>query len=464
VKCWISHVRHLEWFAADAETLIDAWTDGGVDGLVIGPAVFGAADLLAHSRGRETYRRADHARAAFDPDPRWYRELGVAVPAAPAGDDTDLRRSLRAALARARERGLEVWVFDPLAGADGPDLSDNAARIAGRAARPALIARMLDTIAAFPEATGFVVDGPAWGFEITELEVDMLRTRRRLLELPSDPADCTAVGHDAEHLRGVERHLQATLQNLTTDRIAAAHDAMSSGGDGALALFGAGYRDWLRFRCDALTDLYQHMAGAIDEHLGGRAALAVCPRTIALGPVAGYDYRRVAGAVDVVMPKLYFWQRGYDGLVGTAFRWATTLRRWNPVLTVADACRATRAIFGASMPLVETLLDFDRILTADYVGSLTRAELGRTVAAVGDRARVVPWIDTGRAPHDGDPMPPALLEAILVGCRESGVDTFTYFNSGNMSTGEWTMVSELCGQRWEPERTPGWQPPDRPTL
>lgn len=464
MKCWISHVRHMEWFADEATLLMDSWVDGGVDGIVLGPPVFGSAETLAHSRGREKYRAADRTRAVFSPQERWYREFGVSTPLAPQEDDTELRAKLHAALAQARDRGIEVWLFDPFTGADAPDLSDNAGRIAGTAARPAMTARMLDTMAAFPEATGFIIDGPAWGFEITDLDVEALRTRRRLLELPSEAGDCARLGYDLDRLREVDAHLQSALTTLTPDRISAAHDALSTGGDAAVALLGNEFREWSGFRCDALTELYQHMHAAMIDHFGTDFALAVCPRTIALGPAAGYDYARIADAVDVMMPKMYFWQRGYDGLVGTAYRWARTLQEWNPALSVADACRATRSVFGDSFPLVEELADFDRVLTPDYVRKLTVTELTRTKEATGDRVRLVPWVDSGRAPHDGDPMPAALLDAILLGLQDIGMDRFTYFSSTNMSEAEWTVVSQTCGQRWAADRTPGWYPPDQPTL
>ena len=41
--------------------------------------------------------------------------------------------------------------------------------------------------------------------------------------------------------------------------------------------------------------------------------------------------------VDVLMPKHYFFHRGFDGLIGTVHRWVETLTEWNTNLTDADA-------------------------------------------------------------------------------------------------------------------------------
>ena len=54
LKVWMDIMRHLEPVISDYPRLFDAWEEGGVDGLVIGPMAF------------------EGNVAAFDPDPRIY--------------------------------------------------------------------------------------------------------------------------------------------------------------------------------------------------------------------------------------------------------------------------------------------------------------------------------------------------------------------------------------------------------
>ena len=41
--------------------------------------------------------------------------------------------------------------------------------------------------------------------------------------------------------------------------------------------------------------------------------------------------------MDVLLPKLYIWHRGFDGMVGTVGRYVETLCAWNPLLSEEDA-------------------------------------------------------------------------------------------------------------------------------
>lgn len=472
LRFWLSHIRHVETFIEDHERLLDVWEAGGVDGVVLGPLLFdvhgpqmpvragshlpGATTLVAPGVGA--------TRPVFDPDPRIYATIGSQAPVAPAADDAELRSRLHTALQAVTDRGWELWLFDPFVGAvlPDPDSNDNAGQIVNEQTKKALTARMLDTVAAFPEATGFIIDGPSWGFEITDLNIVGMERRRRMLELPASQADCDSLGYDLAELLAAQDSIEQRLHNLTRDEVRL-HAV--GGASGVFELLGGGrVAEWFRFRVDALTSFYQHMRDALHEHTGRRIQLAASPRSPALGPMAGYDYHRLSHIVDVIMPKFYFWHRGFDGLVGTAWRWANTLTAWNPELTVRDACLMTRMLFGDAMPVVDSLIDFDRLITAEYLTELTLTEAGRSLAAVGDRARVVPWVDTGRGPHDGDPMPAGQLDAILRASAQAGIDHVNFNSSTRMSAAEWTMLSHHCGTEWNPHTSPDWHPPDQATV
>jgi hypothetical protein len=82
---------------------------------------------------------------------------------------------------------------------------------------------------------------------------------------------------------------------------------------------------------------------------------------------------------------------------------------------------------------------------------------------VDDPDRVVPWVDTGRAPHDGDPMPPGDLRRLLRAAESAGLRRFLYHHHGNLTAGEWSVISELCGAPWQP-LTSDYRPPDATVL
>jgi len=45
---------------------------------------------------------------------------------------------------------------------------------------------------------------------------------------------------------------------------------------------------------------------------------------------------------------------------------------------------------------------------------------------VDDPARIVPWVDAGRSPHDGDPMPPGQLRQLLLTAQAAGLQRFRW--------------------------------------
>jgi hypothetical protein len=84
----------------------------------------------------------------------------------------------------------------------------------------------------------------------------------------------------------------------------------------------------------------------------------------------------------------------------------------------------------------------------------------RAIAAVGDAARVVPWVDVGRLPHDGDPIGSGDLRRILAASAGAGLTHFLYHNHAHLSRAEWRVISELCGRPWAGPGERGYCPPD----
>ena len=460
LNLWMDVMRSLEPLMADHERLFDAWAAGGVDGLVIGPMVF-----------------ADGS-ATFDPDPAVYRALGVAPPVPPAAPDAAQRALLERTLQAARDRGWSVWLFQPGIGAAMPAASGSI--IVDEHARRAWSARIVDTLRHYPMVDGGVLDGPEWGYEISPLHMVGPGGPRSSIfaDLPESAAPaCAALGYDYPALAAARDRLAARLHALT-DR-----DVRQYAGGGLLGGFGLLGQDadlfsWLAFRLDSLTACYAEIAAAVRAAVRPGLRLAAGPRTAAFAPLCGYDLSRLAGILDVLLPKHYVWHRGFDGLYGTVARYVETLTAWNPDLSEAGALAVVGSLFGLELPGVGSLADFDAGFPPEFFSRVVARETRRVLAAVGDPERVVPWVDAGRRPHEGDPITAADLGRLLDAAAGAGMRRFIYHHHGNLTAGEWAVISRRCGTPWQmtaaPPLTPaltsdtaampGYYPPDLPVL
>jgi hypothetical protein len=191
--------------------------------------------------------------------------------------------------------------------------------------------------------------------------------------------------------------------------------------------------------------------------------LGVGPRTAAFARLSGYDFAQLAGFLEVLLPKHYFWNRGFDGLIGTVGRYVQTLCDWNPGLGDAEALSVVQNLFGIVLPGVEDRADLERAFTPAFCESIVAGETRRALAAVDDPQRIVPWVDAGRFPHDGDPVSAEDLRQLLEASQHAGLQRFLYHHHGNMTAAEWSVISEMCGRRWEPSPE-GYHPPDRYEL
>jgi hypothetical protein len=439
MKLWMDVMRHLEPVVAHHERWFDAWAAAGVDGLVVGPLFF------------------EEGQATFDPDPAAYRALGVEPPAPPVDPAPEKRRGLERMLAAARDRGWRVWLFQASAGA-GPG---GAPSFTDPRTRAAACARMVDTLRHYPQAHGAIMDGPEWGYEIAPGHMD----HRSYLfhDLPETVAPaCAALGYDYSRLAAARDRLAARLHALTPASVALAAEG---GLLGAFQLFGSDpdLFSWLRFRVDSLTGYYQGVRECLDASLSPRPLLGVGPRSAAFAPLCGYDLPALARSSDVLLVKHYFWHRGFDGMYGTVCRWVETLVAWNPSLSDEQALAVVACLFGLRLPEVRDRADFDAGFPAAFFEQVVARETRAALAAVGDPERLVPWVDTGRKPHDGDPMPAGDLRRLLLAAQEAGLSRFLYHHHGNLSAGEWAVIAALCGKPWIPAPD-GYVPPDLPVL
>jgi len=455
VKLWMDVMRDLELVLDDYDRLFDAWAEGGVDGLVIGPMVFDAAPLHFGAHYAERERRP---MATFDPDPALYRRLGVEPPPAPEQQQPEKRAQLERALVAAKDRGWSVWIFTPAAGM-GPGGPGHL--LADEKSQAAFAARTLDTLAHYPMADGGIMDGPEWGYEIAPHHMNH---RSDLFnDLPESIAPkCAALGYDYRALVAAKERLFARLHALTPDQVA----LHASGGLlGAFQLFGADpdLMAWLRFRMDSLTAFFASVRQAVEAYSSRQVKLGVGPRSASFAPLCGYDLGRLAQCIDILLPKHYFWQRGFDGMYGTVYRYVETLTQWSPALSDADALAVVFALFGLKLPDVADRFDLDAGFPPEFYECVVKEETRRALAAVDDPERIVPWVDAGRRPHDGDPMTAGELRRVLMAAEEAGLRRFLYHHAGNLSEGEWVVMSKLCGQAWQPLAS-DYRPPDAAIL
>jgi hypothetical protein len=257
------------------------------------------------------------------------------------------------------------------------------------------------------------------------------------------------LGYDYPALVAAKDRLLTTLHSLDPARIAL-HGA--GGLLGGYHLLGADpdLMRWFSFRVDSLTDFFASVRAGLASELDRPIKLGVGPRSAAFAPLCGYDFTRLAAFMDILLPKHYFFHRGFDGMVGTIHRYVETLCAWNPELRDADALMVVQALFGLSLPGVTSRQDMEEALTPEFFQTIVTQETRRALAAVDDPARIVPWVDAGRNPHDGDPMPPGQLRQLLRVAEQAGLQRFLYHHHGNLTPGEWTVISELCGTPWNP--------------
>ncbi|MCE5258712.1 MAG: hypothetical protein LLG44_06560 [Chloroflexi bacterium] len=455
MKIWMDVMRELELVLYDYERQFDAWEEGGVTGLVIGPLTFAAAKLLPVSGTR--YVEGDTPPfAPYDPDPAVYKRFGVQAPPPPCDKAPEKRVLLEKMLVNAKKRGWTVLIFQAGTGA-GPGGGNLITDVRSQAA---MTARMVDTLAHYPMIDGAVMDGPEWGYEIAEHFY-----KRRSFIFDNLPAEvepsCRELGYAYSELVAAKDRFYERLHHLTPRAI----EAMAGGGlFGALALTGSdpGLVAWFDYRIDSLTHFFRVVRdGIAAEHPG--AVIGCGPRSASFAPLCGYDLTHLAQFMDILLPKHYFWHRGFDGMLGTVGRYVEVLTEWNPSLSDAAALSVVEALFGLRLPGVTQRSDLETALTPEFCAQVVTRETRMALAAVDEPKRIVPWVDAGRMPHDGDPVSAGFLGQMLRTAQNAGLERFLYHHAGNLTAAEWSVMSALCGKPWQPLQS-GYIPADQMVL
>ena len=456
MKLWMDIQRDLEGVMGDHERILDAWHEGGVDGVVYGPLVFGTAKL---SQKAQSIPSGEPVAPVYDPNPAVYERLGVEAPAAPEHKLPEKRALLEKTMQATKERGMQVYVMYADGGA-GPGGTGH--HLHDPKTLAASVARMVDTLEHLPLVDGVVMDGPEWGYEMAPHHMN--HRSYFFNDLPESVAPMAEdLGYDYGAMVAAKDRLLALFHNLDPKRI---RSNARGGLVGAHRMLGADpdLMAWLSFRADSLTRYFRGVREGVAANLDRPVRMGCGPRSAAFAPLCGYDFVDLAEFMDFLLPKHYFFHRGFDGFVGTVYRYSQTLIEWNPGITVADSLEIVQALFGIVLPGVEDdMLDFESALSPEFFEQVVAQETRRAVAAVDDPERIVPWLDTGRFPHDGDPMTSRDLRLLLDTAEAAGLRRFNYHHQGNLSPGEWVVISDKCGKRWDP-RTSDWEPPDELVL
>lgn len=454
MKLWMDVMRDLETVMLDHERTFDAWAEGGVEGLVIGPLAFNREKLLP---GRVFVAGDEPESPAYTPNPEIYRRLGVEPPPDPR-PAPEKRALLAQTFRAAKERGFSLVImyadYGAGPGGEGHYLHDE------RSLR-ARVARMVDTLEQNPLADGAIMDGPEWSYEITPGFLD--HRPYMFDDLPAEIAPlCAELGYDYHALVAAQARLRARLHALTP------RDVQRCRGGGLLGAFELLGSDpdllaWLRFRTEAMTSYLRRLRALLDAEMSRPVQLSTGARTPAFASLTGMDLGALAGFMDTLHPKHYFWHRGFDGLLGTVYRYLETLCEWSPALSDADALGVVELLFGIELPGVRDRFDLESALSPEFYQQVVARETRRSLAAVDDPNRIIPWVDVGRFPHDGDPMSARDLKQLLEASAEAGLQRFLYHHQGNLTAGEWTVISELCGTRWDPRKS-SYRPADMLVL
>ena len=467
MKLWMAVMRDLELVMNDCERILDAWAEGGVDGLGIGPLAFSVGTLgkggLPEDDQTDGMAVAPTSQegppiAVFDPNPSVYARFDVEPPPPPQQTAPEKRAQLDKMLRAAKDRGISIYIIYADSGAgpggDGHHFEDEKSM-------RARLARAVDTLEQFPMADGAIMDGPEWGYEI---DVNHLNRRSYLFDdLPASVAPlCDRLGYDFGALTGAKDRLFELLHNLDPKRVRLHGEGGLLGG---YHLLGADpdLMAWMNFKVDSLTAFFRYMRQGLAAELSRPIEVGVGPRCPAFAPLCGYDAARLGEFMDFLLPKFYFWHRGFDGFVGTVYRYVEVLRQWNAGLSVGDALKVVKGLFGIALPGVHEAIDFENALSPEFYQQIVARETARSIAAVGDPQRIVPWVETGRHPHDGDPMSAADLRQLLEAARAGGLERFLFHHMGHLTPAEWTVISETCGQRWDPMKS-SYKPADMPVM
>lgn len=436
---WMYMIYPIEQWLDDYERTLNAWADGGVRGIVIGPAVF----YKQVPQFDFTYARPGERFPVFTANPKIYAKYGVPPPKA-ADRDPVREKKLRGLMDNIAARGWEIMFFGPGQSSPGKPFAEDPFGARG------LAAACEDTMQAFPQLSGIILDGA--GEHHYELD---FHHGGELFELRDhERATYTARGFDVARIEQGIAHLRKRFHSLTPAQVRYYAPGGSLGG---LALFDINEDAlyWLRTRQQITLQRMSSLREQINT-LSRKTKLGTIPRTATFSLLTSQDYLRTHQYFDYIFPKHYFWHRGFDGMYGTIARWVTTLHEWNPALSEQDCFSVVKSWFGLQLPQVNTFADLELGFPDEFFTEVVYSETKRSLEAIGDPEKVIAWVSTGRNPHAGDPMPSRDLYRILAESARAGLKRFIFHPDLNLTAAEWSVISRVGGKPWKEDPNGYW--------
>lgn len=444
---WMYIHNPIEHWMADYQHTFDAWEDGGVRGIVVGPLRFFPG--VPQYEMSYQYQYVNAKFPTFPLDPKVYAAFGVAPPREEPRDPKK-EKLFQAMLDNAASRGWEILFFGSGQSGGSRPMAEDPFNAVGFAAG------VQDTMNAFPQAHGIVMDG-ALGEHSYELA---FHHGGEVFEIPEyDRPRLRAMGVDIDRMERGAAHLLDQFHHLTPSRVR----YYSPGGMlGALALFDfnedALY--WFRMRQEESLRYMAATRQQIDR-LNRKVKLGGITRISTFSLLTTQDYTRMNPYFDYIFPKLYFWNRGFDGMYGTIARWVQKISEWNPQLSERDCFAVVKAWFGLELPGIHSRAEMDLVGFPDaFFSEVVYLETQRALVGIGDDSKVIGWASSGRHPHAGDPMSSNDLYRILVAAQRAGLKRFIYHPDFDLDAPEWEVISSLFGKRWKEDPEGNYWPPD----
>ena len=440
LQAWIRIGQPLEPVMDDYGRIFDAWEAGGIKGFVFGRTLF------ADAQGQFSV-------PAFPANPQAYRARGLEPNERNAETDPAKEKLLHAMLDNAKARGWTIFIFSPGSGATGAKSLPLAEDPYGAISTAAI---WDEVFSAFPQVDGGIMDG--W----TESAYELRRHHGNAVfaDMPdSAKTQAAARGYDPAKLERGMLHLRHRFQTFTRAQVRyyGAYGVLSE-----MNLFDinedATY--WLRWRRDDGIKTGEAVRRELDKS-PRKLLLGNGLRSAVFSGMTALDFHAWDKIVDILLVKHYFWHRGFDGMYGTVARWIGQVQEWNPGLTEQDCFTVVKAWLGVDLPEVNSLADMDLGFPQAFFDEVVKAETERALAAVSQPEKIVPWVDTGRMPHSGDPMTSGDLHRILTASEEAGLKRFLFHNHVHLTSAEWCVICRMCGTPWN-EDPAGYWPPATP--
>ena len=400
------------------------------------------------------------------PDSKCYED-SVVKPEEPTPETMSRELPVRSLIRSAKDRGLGVFLYGTNPHAGGATKvytqlpckqvvhADGSVRAVDSywgacANAPEFLAyylgRISDAQRSFPEVDGLLNDGPEFGYEISP---DLMGDNWSVFSCfgPCCERRARDLGYDFEALRGAAIALQRGLRSLEAEALEQVIASHAAPGEALAAVAGEpAVVEWLDFKRDSITAYIGDLCEGV-RNVAGALEIGIGSRLPAFAPLTGYDLSRLAEHADFLLPKIYLWMGGYDGLYGTAYRWVKTLKQWNAHLSEDLLFQFVYELFGFTLPGVGRLEDMTRYIAAEHldaakVEDVTRVtrlgepfpeqfftdvvttQVQKMIEQVGDARRVRPWVGTS---HGGRALTPRELDLLLSAGASGGLTTYLYY-------------------------------------